>query len=96
MTGVFHRLRLLWLVLLGLIVAATGSFAAASGYEGGDGCALAANRTASQIDGKKFDYLFGRATGRQHNLDRTNQNALEMKRLECRIRPKGTPCSARI
>ncbi|PIJ50190.1 adhesin, partial [Erwinia sp. OLMDLW33] len=35
----------------------------------------------SVVDAKKFDYLFGRATGNSHTLDRTNQLALEMKRL---------------
>ena len=35
----------------------------------------------SVIDVKKFDYLFGRASGSNHTLDRTNQLALEMKRL---------------
>nr|WP_254367288.1 VENN motif pre-toxin domain-containing protein [Pantoea ananatis] len=35
----------------------------------------------SVIDAKKFDYLFGRASGNNHTLDRTNQLALEMKRL---------------
>jgi filamentous hemagglutinin len=44
---------------------------------------------ASQIDNKKFDYLFGRATGREHNLARTNQNALEMKRLGIPDTPEG-------
>ena len=34
----------------------------------------------SVIDAKKFDYLFGRAKGNPHTLDRTNQLALEMKR----------------
>jgi filamentous hemagglutinin len=29
----------------------------------------------------KIDYLFGRASGREHNLARTNQNAMQMKRL---------------
>lgn len=37
----------------------------------------------------KFDYLFGRATGRQHNLARTNQNALQMKRLGVPDTPEG-------
>ena len=46
-------------------------------------------RVGSQIDDKKFDYLFGRATGRQHNLARTNQNALEMKRLGIPDTPEG-------
>jgi len=36
----------------------------------------------------KIDYLFGRASGRQHNLARTSQNALQMKRL-------GVPDTAR-
>lgn len=36
---------------------------------------------ASVLDEKKFDYLFGRAGGGKHNLDRTNQLAPEMKRL---------------
>jgi filamentous hemagglutinin len=44
---------------------------------------------ASQIDDKKFDYLFGRATGHEHNLARTNQNSLEMKRLGIPDTPKG-------
>ncbi|WP_281082847.1 VENN motif pre-toxin domain-containing protein, partial [Klebsiella quasivariicola] len=35
----------------------------------------------SVVDAKKFDYLFGKATGNSHTLDRTNQLALEMKRL---------------
>ncbi|WP_081850736.1 VENN motif pre-toxin domain-containing protein [Kosakonia radicincitans] len=35
----------------------------------------------SVVDPKKFDYLFGKATGSDHTLDRTNQLALEMKRL---------------
>ncbi|MGP9418052.1 hypothetical protein ACT3RT_03515 [Ewingella sp. AOP9-I1-14] len=35
----------------------------------------------SVVDTKKFDYLFGKATGNSHTLDRTNQLALEMKRL---------------
>ncbi|MFK8260736.1 VENN motif pre-toxin domain-containing protein, partial [Erwinia sp. AnSW2-5] len=35
----------------------------------------------SVVDAKKFDYLFGRATGNSHTLDRTNQLALEMKQL---------------
>ncbi|RYC46182.1 hemolysin BL-binding protein [Pectobacterium zantedeschiae] len=35
----------------------------------------------SVIDAKKFDYLFGRASGSAHTLDRTNQLSLEMKRL---------------
>ncbi|WP_231564394.1 hemagglutinin repeat-containing protein [Enterobacter sp. Bisph1] len=37
--------------------------------------------TDSVIDPKKFDYLFGKATGSDHTIDRTNQLALEMKRL---------------
>jgi filamentous hemagglutinin len=45
--------------------------------------------TVSQIDDKKFDYLFGRATGREHNLARTNQNASEMKRLGVPDTPEG-------
>ncbi|MFV8847586.1 hemagglutinin repeat-containing protein [Serratia fonticola] len=35
----------------------------------------------SVVDAKKFDYLFGRASGSPHTLDRTNQLSLEMKRL---------------
>ena len=35
----------------------------------------------TNVPGGKLDYLFGRASGRQHNLARTNQNALQMKRL---------------
>ena len=35
----------------------------------------------SVVDSKKFNYLFGKATGSDHTLDRTNQLALEMKRL---------------
>ncbi|MEN3753886.1 VENN motif pre-toxin domain-containing protein [Mangrovibacter sp. SLW1] len=35
----------------------------------------------SVVDAKKFDYLFGRASGNAHTLDRTNQLSLEMKRL---------------
>lgn len=31
----------------------------------------------SEVDAKKFDYLFGRATGNSHTLDRTNQLALK-------------------
>lgn len=37
----------------------------------------------------KFDYFFGRATGRQHNLARTNQNAFQMKRLGVPDTPEG-------
>ncbi|HVB21156.1 MAG TPA: hypothetical protein VNG51_04340 [Ktedonobacteraceae bacterium] len=33
------------------------------------------------IDNNKFRYIFGKATGRQHNLDRSNGMALQMKRL---------------
>ena len=33
------------------------------------------------IESGKFDYLFGRATGRPHNIARSNQNALQMSRL---------------
>jgi hypothetical protein len=36
---------------------------------------------AAVVEQGKFDYLFGRTTGRQHNLARSNQNALQMKRL---------------
>lgn len=36
---------------------------------------------SSVVDANKFNYLFGRATGSKHNLDRSNQLALEMKRL---------------
>lgn len=35
----------------------------------------------TDIPESKLDYLFGRASGRLHNLARTNQNALQMKRL---------------
>ncbi|WP_262417942.1 hypothetical protein [Pantoea dispersa] len=31
----------------------------------------------SVVDAKKFDYLFGRATGNSHTLDRANQLALK-------------------
>ncbi len=40
--------------------------------------------TAARIDPGKFDYLFGKAQGAEnlaHNAPRTNQNALQMKRL---------------
>jgi hypothetical protein len=42
MMTVFHRLRLIWLVLIGLYVATAGSLATVSGYDGGDSCVLAA------------------------------------------------------
>lgn len=90
-----HALRFL-LTLFTILCAVTMAEAAARGAQGGMGRRgaggfagdlessagfLAPGRTVSQIDGKKFDCLFGRATGREHNLARTNQNALEMKRL---------------
>ena len=31
--------------------------------------------------GKKADYAFGKATGNSHTLDRTNQNALQLKKI---------------
>ncbi len=37
----------------------------------------------------KLDYLFGRATGRQHNIDRSHQNAAQMKRLGIDDNPVG-------
>jgi RHS repeat-associated protein len=39
------------------------------------------SETRVQLPTAKFRYLFGQASGRQHNLDRTNQNALQMSRL---------------
>jgi hypothetical protein len=41
----------------------------------------AGTATRTEINDSKFDYLFGRASGNEHNLARTNQNALQMKRL---------------
>ena len=48
-----------------------------------------AGRISVQIDAKKFDYLFGRAGGRDHNIDRTKQNVAEMKRLGIPDNPEG-------
>jgi hypothetical protein len=42
MTGVFHRLRLTWLVLIGLLLATTGSLATISGYDVENGSLIAA------------------------------------------------------
>jgi hypothetical protein len=42
MMSIVHRLRLTWLVLIGLLVATTGSLATISGYDVENGCALAA------------------------------------------------------
>jgi hypothetical protein len=47
------------------------------------GSLVAPKRTANIAEGK-FDYLFGKAKGTKnaaHNLPRTNQNAMQMKRL---------------
>jgi len=33
------------------------------------------------IEDGKFDYLFGRASGRAHNIDRAAENAVQMKRI---------------
>ena len=41
----------------------------------------APNGISTQVDAGKFDYLFGRGSGRAHNVARTNQNALQMQRL---------------
>jgi hypothetical protein len=52
-----------------------------------------------EIPEGKFDYFFGRATGRQHNLARTNQNAFQMKRIgvpDSQIRQKGMLCCETI
>ena len=40
-----------------------------------------AGKVAAAIDGGKLGYLFGKASGRQHNIARAAQNALQMKRL---------------
>jgi hypothetical protein len=42
----FHRLRLIWLVLLGLLVATRGSFGAVAVYDGEGASALAAKTGA--------------------------------------------------
>jgi filamentous hemagglutinin len=47
-----------------------------------------------QIEEGKLDYLFGKATGKgsldpSHTLTRTNQNALQMKRLGVHDTPEG-------
>jgi hypothetical protein len=40
-----------------------------------------ASRSKASISDSKLDYVFGRATGREHNLMRTAQNAQQMARL---------------
>jgi hypothetical protein len=46
MTSAFRQLRLLLAVLFGLLVATMGSQAVASGYDGENGCDVAANNVA--------------------------------------------------
>jgi hypothetical protein len=50
MTGLFQRLRLIWLVLIGLPLAATGSFGSVSGDDGVNGWCLAAKKPLSSLD----------------------------------------------
>lgn len=44
-------------------------------------CDSCGGEITAAIDEGKFAYLFGRASGRQHNMARANQNAFQMKRL---------------
>jgi hypothetical protein len=50
MTAGFHRLRLTWLVLIGLLLATTGSLATISGYHVENGSLIAAKTTAGAAD----------------------------------------------
>lgn len=46
MTEAFHRLRLIWLLAMGLLALTTGSFATNARYDGENGSSLAAKKAA--------------------------------------------------
>jgi hypothetical protein len=56
MTTASQRLRLIWLLLLSLLCATTGSFGAEVGYDGRAGCAFAA-KDASKVFSKEKQAL---------------------------------------
>jgi hypothetical protein len=89
MMTAFQRVRLIWLVLLGLLAAATGCFAVVSGYDAENGCALAAKSAtpaerAAQIHGTLKSGIASRITTA---VTETAEGTRVVSSSELRLRP---------